>query len=79
MEGMKGHELLLDLADELLLACSADTDWRLALAAVAVAAVTGEPEDGAFILEGEYHPEEADLVWGVLEKAARVQLEARPG
>jgi hypothetical protein len=63
-------ERLVQIADQLIALCHVDTPWEIALGAVAVAAITGDAERGALLLEGYYSGEEADGVYDLLEAAA---------
>ncbi len=73
---MKGIEALIDrlreIADGVYGLCYVDTPWEVALGAAAVAAITGDAERGAFLLRGHHSGEEADLVYDLLQAAARL-------
>lgn len=61
-----------DLAKRLHLLLHAGTPWRIALAAILVAAYTGDPEYADGLVAGLYSPEEADGVYEVLEEASEL-------
>jgi hypothetical protein len=49
-------ERLVQIADQLIALCHVDTPWEIALGAAAVAAITGDAERSALLLEGWRQP-----------------------
>jgi len=47
-----------------------DTSWEVALGAVVVAYITGDPECGERLLDGYYSGEESGPIYDLLEMAA---------
>ena len=71
-----GVEMVEDLVDRLRMLLHAGSSRRKALAAILVAAYTGDPEYADGLVADLYSPEEADGVFQILDEAARLGLEA---
>jgi hypothetical protein len=64
---------LMRIADRLINFCYVDTPWEVALGAVAVAYITGDPGAGDLVLEGHYSAEESGPIYELLERAASLR------
>jgi hypothetical protein len=67
------EDKLIQLADRLVCYLHVDAPWEVALGAVAVAYITGDPGAGEVVLEGYYSGEESGPIYELLERAASLR------